>query len=71
MNEQTISVEELPDREAIRDVIHQYSRGADRRDVELMKDCYYPDGTDQHTFFSGNGWEFYEAAMENFDFLLF
>ena len=63
MNEQAISVEELADREAIRDVIHQYSRGADRRDVELMKDCYHPDGTDQHTFFSGNGWEFCEAAM--------
>ena len=33
---------------AISRVLHSYSRGADRCDLELMRSCYWPDGTDDH-----------------------
>jgi peroxiredoxin/ketosteroid isomerase-like protein len=53
----------LEDREAIRDVLHRYARGADRRDVDLLKSCYWPDATDCHWFFNGNGHEFCEYVV--------
>lgn len=45
-------------KEQIRDVLYQYCRAADRRDIELFKSCYHPDSTDNHGFYIGNGWEF-------------
>jgi hypothetical protein len=54
----------LEDREAIRDVLHRYARGADRRDVTLMKSCYWPDATDCHWFFNGNAHAFCEYVVE-------
>jgi hypothetical protein len=48
----------LRDKEAIRDVIHRYCRGADRCDLQAFKDCYWADGYDDHGFFGGNGQEF-------------
>ena len=51
------------DREAIRDVLHNYCRGVDRRDLELLKSCYHEDAIDQHASFTGNGHAFCEYAM--------
>ena len=48
----------LRDKEAIRDVIHRYCRGADRCDRQAFKDCYWEDGYDDHGFFGGNGQAF-------------
>jgi hypothetical protein len=39
---------ELADREAIRDCLTLYCRGVDRRDVDLVRQVYWPDGTDDH-----------------------
>lgn len=56
-------LQKLLDKQAITEVLHQYCRGADRCDEELMRSCYHPDATDQHNFFSGNGQEFCKHAI--------
>lgn len=56
-------LQELLDKQAITEVLHQYCRGADRCDEELMMSCYHPDATDQHNFFSGNGRKFCKHAI--------
>jgi ketosteroid isomerase-like protein len=56
-------LQQLLDKQAITEVLHQYCRGADRCDEELMMSCYHPDATDQHNFFSGNGQEFCKHAI--------
>jgi ketosteroid isomerase-like protein len=54
-------VEELEAREAIRDTIYRYCRGADRCDTDLIKSAYHPDAFDAHGgSFSGNAHEFAE-----------
>ena len=37
-----MNVDDLVARERIRDVIHRYARGVDRRDYELVRSCYHP-----------------------------
>ena len=46
-------VQALLDRQAIRDVVLRYCRGIDRLDLELVRDCYHPDATDEHGTFRG------------------
>jgi hypothetical protein len=38
---------------AIMDVMHRYSRGFDRGDVELAKSAYWPDALEDHSQFCG------------------
>ena len=38
---------------AIQRVLTAYSRGVDRFDFELVRSCYWPDGTDDHGSFVG------------------
>ncbi|CAN7336945.1 nuclear transport factor 2 family protein [Phenylobacterium sp. LjRoot219] len=45
--------DELADREAIRDCLYRYSRGADRCDEEMIRSAYWPDAIDDHMAFSG------------------
>jgi hypothetical protein len=54
------TLQDLLDREAIRDCIYRYSHGIDRRDKETLKLVYWPDATDDHIMFSGNAYEFIE-----------
>lgn len=56
-------IERLAAREAIREVAYAYSRGVDRLDVETMQSAYWPDATDDHGRFVGNGWEFAERVV--------
>ena len=58
-----VDPDRLADREAIREVAAAYARGVDRLDVDLMKSAYWPDATDDHGRFVGNGWEFAERVV--------
>lgn len=40
-------------REQIRDVIHRYARGVDRRDYDLVRSCYHLGATDDHGPYKG------------------
>ena len=49
---------ELTERRRIHDLVLRYCRGIDRRDLEAVRDCYHPEGTDEHTGFRGTRDEF-------------
>lgn len=51
-------VEELADREAIRECLYRYSRGVDRLDADMVRSAYWPDCVDEHMGFTGNAEEF-------------
>ena len=51
------------ERDAIRQVVIRYVRGADRLDEELERGAYWPDGYDNHGFFRGNAQEFVTWAL--------
>jgi ketosteroid isomerase-like protein len=41
-------VQELLDKQAIREAVMRYCRGADRGDADLLASAYFPDATDDH-----------------------
>ena len=47
-------MEELADREAIRECLYRYSRGVDRLDADMLRSAYWPDAVDNHLSFTGN-----------------
>lgn len=49
---------ELADREAIRECLYRYARGADRLDADMVRSAYWPDAIDTHLSFTGNVEEF-------------
>ena len=51
-------LEELADREAIRECLYRYSRGVDRLDADMIRSAYWPDAIDSHLSFKGNAEEF-------------
>lgn len=51
-------MQELADREAIRECLYRYSRGVDRLDANMVRSAYWPDCDDQHLDFRGNAEEF-------------
>jgi len=55
-------VQELWDRQAIRDCIMRYARGVDRFDRELVLSAYHPDAVDDHGKFLGSPEEFWDWA---------
>jgi hypothetical protein len=57
-------VQELHDRQAIRDCIGRYARGVDRFDRELILSAFHPDAIDEHGKFVGNPQEFVEWALD-------
>lgn len=46
-------IEELLDREAIRDCIYRYCRGVDRADEASLRSSYWPDAYDNHGAYAG------------------
>ena len=58
------TVRELQDREAIKQCVFRYCRGADRLDRELMASAYHADGIEEHGKFVGNGIEFVDFALQ-------
>jgi hypothetical protein len=57
MNE--ISIQNMLDEMAIRELLTRYSRAIDRCDIDLLKSTYWPDATDDHgVVFIGNAMDF-------------
>lgn len=57
------SIQELLDREAIRECIYRYCRGIDRCDEEALRSAYWEDATDQHGAYSGSAAGFIDQAL--------
>jgi ketosteroid isomerase-like protein len=63
-------VELLMAERAITRVVCSYSRGIDRRDLEAVRDCYWPDATDDHGSYRGgiDGFiTFVDGALARFE----
>lgn len=45
-----VTVQDLLDKEAVRQVIATYARGVDRGDPELVRSCFWDDAVDHHGF---------------------
>nr|WP_277923760.1 nuclear transport factor 2 family protein [Sphingomonas sp. TREG-RG-20F-R18-01] len=56
-------LQELLDREAIRDCLFRYCRGVDRGDEAALRGAYWPDATDNHGAYSGSATGFVDFAM--------
>lgn len=56
-------VNELWDREAIRQCVHRYARGVDRFDRDLILSAFHPDCLDEHGKFVGTPDEFVDWAL--------
>jgi hypothetical protein len=54
------AVEELIAKQAITEVVYRYCRGVDRFDRDLVRDCYWPEATDEHGSFQGTRDEYLE-----------
>ena len=57
-------VQEMLDREAIRDCLMRYARGVDRFDRELILSAFHPDFVDEHGKFVGTREEFADWALD-------
>jgi ketosteroid isomerase-like protein len=56
-------VQELLDREHIRDCLYRYCRGVDRNDEAALRSAYWPDATDRHGVYSGPVEGFFQWAL--------
>jgi len=56
-------LQEMLDREAIRDCLYRYCRGIDRMDEAALRSAYWPDGTDDHGQYRGSAAGFCDWAM--------
>lgn len=58
------AVQELRDREAIRDCMARYCRGVDRLDAEAIRSAYWSDIIDEHGPYNLSREKFIEAAQQ-------
>lgn len=56
-------LQDLLDREAIRDCLYRYCRGIDRADEEALSSAYWPDATDCHGAYRGSAAGFIARAL--------
>lgn len=65
MSDLDSKVQEILDKESIRELVHIYCRAADRHDHELMRKLYHEDAYDDHgSFFKGKAMEFIDLLPE-------
>jgi hypothetical protein len=57
-------VQDLADREMIRDCLYRYCRGIDRADETALRSAYWPDATDHHGAYQGGAEGFIAWALE-------
>jgi SnoaL-like domain len=59
------ALQDLLDKEALRDIALRYSRAIDRMDLDLLKTVYHPDATDDHgVWFNGSASQFIAQLPE-------
>lgn len=59
-------VQELWDREAIRDCMYRYCRGIDRADEQALRQSYWPEAQELHGVYNGSSEGFIAFALEVF-----
>ena len=65
MNDDNSKVQELLDKESIRELVNLYCRAADRHDNELMRSLYHEDAFDDHgSFFKGKAMDFIDILPD-------
>ena len=65
MNDVDSKVQQLLDKESIRELVYLYCRAADRHDNELMRTLYHEDAFDDHgSFFKGRAMDFIDTLPE-------
>jgi hypothetical protein len=57
-------LQELYDREAIRDCLYRYCRGIDRADEAALRSSYWEDATDCHGAYNGSATGFIDWALK-------
>jgi hypothetical protein len=63
-------IDEMLAERSIAKVLHSYARGIDRLDLTLVRNCYWPDATDDHGGYTGgvDGFiEFVDRALQRFE----
>ncbi len=58
------ALQDLLERDAIRQVLARYCRGADRCDIELLASCYHDDAIDSHGPFAGSAQQFADWVID-------
>lgn len=58
------TLQDLLDREAIRDCLYRYCRGIDRADEDALRSSYWDDATDCHGAWNGSAAGFIEQALK-------
>ena len=58
------AVEALIAKQAITEVVYRYCRGVDRFDRDMVRDCYWPEATDEHGSFAGTRDEYLTWLFE-------
>lgn len=58
-----VKLQELLDREAIRDCLYRYCRGIDRADEAMLRGSYWPDAHDRHGAYVGSAEGFVQMAI--------
>lgn len=61
---QAQTLQDLLDREAIRDCLYRYCRGIDRVDEACLRSVYWPDATDRHGPYQGTASGFIDWALD-------
>ena len=64
MEQDSLSTGRTDDRLAIADVLHQHSRGLDRSDPALIRDCYWPEAELDYGVYKGPSQPFADLVVE-------
>lgn len=62
-----MTLQEIVDREEIRNVLTRYCRGVDRGDRNLIRSAYHEDAWDDHGTFEGPAHAFADVIVERYD----